>query len=186
MEPGNKKIEKRIKTLKNRLGIFELTSQYKAIPASEAISKEEIAALLAVKFKDFLEEPTSKPPIIIDISTSWASKYILKTTTLGILDVYSNHTFQPKKVVTRAEMAEILWRLINYLKGKGYKFIRQIPLEKIKISDVSPQNVYYSPILQIISYDIMSLSSEKTFNPDLPLSGQEAERLLNIILTLIK
>jgi len=186
MEPGNKKIEKRIKTLKNRLGIFELPSQYKAIPASEAISKEEIAALLAVKLKDFLGEPTSKPPIIIDISTSWASKYILKTTTLGILDVYSNHTFQPKKIVTRAEMAEILWRLINYLKGKGYKFIRQIPLEKIKISDVSPQNVYYLPIVQIISYDIMTLSSEKTFNPDLPLSGHEAERLLNIILTLIK
>lgn len=186
IEPGNKKIQNRIKTLKNRLGIFELPNQYKEIPISEAISKEEVAALLAVKFKDFLEEPASKPPIIIDISTSWASKYILKITSLGILDVYSNHTFQPKKIVTRAEMAEILLRLINYLKRKGYKFIRQIPLEKIKISDVSPQNFYYSPILQIISYDIMNLSSDKTFNPDLPLSGQEAERLLNIILTLIK
>jgi len=186
IEPRNKKIKNRIKILKNRLGIFELPSQYKAIASSEAVSKEEVAALLVVKFKDFLDEPSSKPPIIIDISTSWASKYILKTTSLGILDVYSNHTFQPKKIVTRAEMAEILWRLINYLERKGFKLIRQIPLEKIKISDVSPQNFYYSPILQIISYDIMTLSSDKTFNPDLPLSGQEVERLLNIILTLIK
>lgn len=185
-EPENKKIKSRIETIKNRLGIFELPSQYDAILTSEAISKEEIAALLAVKLKDFLEQPSAQPPIIIDIGTSWASKYILKTASLGILDVYSNHTFQPKKIVTRAEMAGILLRLIDCLKRKGSKFIRQLPLDKIQISDVSPQNYYYQPIIQIVSYDIMTLSSDRVFNPDLPLSGQESIRLLDIILTLIK
>lgn len=185
-EPKNKKIKNQIQTIKNRLGIFELPSQYNSIPASEAISREEIAALLAVKFKDFLEETAVKPPIIIDIATSWASKYILKTTSLAILDVYPNHTFQPKKIVTRAEMAEILFRLINCLKREGFKFIKQIPPEKIRISDVSPQNYYYLPILQIVSYDIMGLSANRAFDPDLPISGQESIKLLNIILTLIK
>lgn len=186
LEPENKEIKSRIETLKNRLGIFELPSQYDAIPASEAISKEEIAAFLAVKFKDFLEQPSAQPPIIIDIGTSWASKYILKTASLGILDVYSNHTFKPKKIVTRAEMAEILVRLIDYLKRKGFRFIQQLPIDKIQILDVSPQNYYYQPILQIVSYDIMALSADKAFHPDLPLSGQESIRLLNIILTLIR
>lgn len=185
-EPKNKKIKNQIQTIKNRLGIFELPSQYNSIPASEAISREEIAALLAVKFKDFLEETAVKPPIIIDIATSWASKYILKTTSLAILDVYPNHTFQPKKIVTRAEIAEILFRLINCLKREGFKFIKQIPPEKIRISDVSPQNYYYLPILQIVSYDIMGLSANRAFDPDLPISGQESIKLLNIILTLIK
>jgi len=185
-EPENKKIKSRIETLKNRLGIFELPSQYNAILTSEVISKEEIAAILAVKFTDFLELPSAQPPIIIDIGTSWALKYILKTASLGILDVYSNHTFQPKKIVTRAEMAGILLRLIDCLKRKGSKFIRQLPLDKIQISDVSPQNYYYQPIIQIVSYDIMTLSSDRVFNPDLPLSGQESIRLLDIILTLIK
>ena len=186
LEPKNKGVKNRIETLKNRLGIFELPSQYDAIPSSEAISKEGTAALIAIKFKDFLEQPPVQPPIIIDIGTSWASKYILKTASLGILDVYSNHTFQPKKIVTRAEMAEILLRLMDYLKRKGFKFIRQLPPDKIQISDVSPQNYYYQPILQMISYDIMALSADRTFNPDLPLSGQESIKLLDIILTLIK
>lgn len=186
LEPEDKKIRTRLETIKNRLGIFELPSQYDAIPSSEAISKEEIAALLGVKFKDVLEDPSTKPPILIDISTSWASKYILKTTSLGLLDVYSNHTFQPKKVVTRGEMAEILFRLINHLKRKGVNFIRQIPPDKIQISDVSPQHIYYQPILQIVSYDIMNLSADRAFNPDLPISGQETIRLLDIILTLIE
>jgi len=184
--PGDNEIKAQVDRLKNRLGIFELPSQYQAIPAAEAISKEEIAALLAIKFKDIIEEPRTKPPIIIDIATSWASKYILKITSLGILDVYSNHTFQPKKIITRAEMADILYRFINYLKGKNFAFIVQIPPEKIQISDVSPDNYYYQPILRIISYDIMDLSADRSFNPDLPISGQETIRLLNIILALIK
>ncbi len=186
LEPDNKETMNRVEAIRNRLGIFELPSQYDAIPVSEAISKEEAAALLGIKFKDFLEDSSIQPPIIIDISTSWASKYILKTASLGLLDVYSNHTFQPKKIVTRAEMAEILFRLINHLKRRGIRFIQQIPPDKIQISDVSPQHMYYQPILQIVSYDLMGLSADRAFNPDLPISGQESIRLLDIILTLIR
>ncbi len=186
LEPENNEIKARVERLKNRLGIFELPSQYDVIPASEAISKEEVAALLAVKFKDTIGDPKTKPPIIIDIATSWAAKYIMKITSFGLLDVYSNHTFQPKKIVTRAEMAEILSRLINHLKTKNFTFISQIPPKKIQISDVSPDNYYYQPILRIVSYDIMDLSADRTFNPDLPISGRETIRLLDIVLALIK
>ena len=186
LEPQSEEIKEKIETLKNRLGIFELPSQYNSIVSREAVSREETAALLSVKFKEILGEPSSKPPIIIDIATSWASKFILHITSLEIMEVYPNHTFLPKKIVTRAEMAKIFVQLINYLKEKGYRFIQQIPPEKIQISDVSPDNYYYRPIIQMISYDIMGLSPERSFNPDLPASGMESTKLLNIILTLIK
>ncbi len=185
-EPENQDYRQRLEILKNRLGIFELPSQYNAIIASEAVSKEEMAALLAVTFKDILDESSKKPDIIIDIATSWALDYILKTTSLGLLDIYPNHTFRPKKIITRAEMAEILLRLIEYLREKGYRFIQQIPPDKIQISDVLPDNYYYQPIIEIVSYDIMSLSLDQTFKPDVPVSGQESIKLLDIILNLIR
>jgi len=184
--PGDQEIRDRLETIKNRLGIFELPSQYNAIPASESVTKEDVAALLSIKLKDILDEPSGKPPIIIDISTSWASRFILHTASLGILDVYPNHTFQPKKIITRAEMAETLFRLIEHLRRKGYNFIQQIPPNKIQISDVSPSNYYYRPILLMVSYDIMTLSQERAFNPDEAVSGREAIRLLDLILALIQ
>jgi Tfp pilus assembly protein PilF len=184
-EPENQEYKQRIEILKNRLGIFELPSQYNAIIASEAISKEQMTALLAVKFKDFLEEPSRRPDIIIDIATSWASDSILQMTSLGLLDIYPNHTFRPKKIITRAEMAEILLRLVEYLKEKGFRFIQHIPPERIQISDVLPDNYYYQPIIEIVSYDIMGLSMEQTFKPDVPVSGQEAIKFLDIILSLV-
>ena len=185
-KPKNQEYQQRIEILKNRLGIFELPSQYNTIVTSEAISKEDVAALLVVKFKDILEKTTKEPPIIIDIATSWADGYILQMTSLGLLDIYPNHTFRPKKIITRAEMAEILLRLINHLMDRGYRFLQQIPSESIQISDVSPDNYYYQPIIQIISYDIMSLSLDKTFKPDLPVSGQDSIKLLDIIMGQIR
>lgn len=186
LEPQNEEIKGKIETLKNRLGIFELPSQYNSIISREAVSREEIAALLSVKFKEILGEPSSQPPIIIDIATSWASKFILLITSFEIMEVYPNHTFLPKKIVKRAETAKILLQLINYLKEKGYRFIQQIPPEKIQLSDVSQDNFYYRSIIQMVSYDIMDLSPERSFKPDLPVSGMESTKLLNIILTLIK
>jgi tetratricopeptide (TPR) repeat protein len=186
IEPGNRDLQERLQTIKNRLGIYELPSQYEAIPLSEAASKEELASLLAVKFKNIIDDPPPSPPIIIDISTSWATKYIIQITSLGLMDVNPNHTFQPLRVVTRAEMAEILYRLTEGLKEKGINFIQQIPTSQIEITDVSRDNFYYQPILTMISYDIMTLASDKTFNPDIPVTGQEAIKFLNIILALIK
>ena len=185
-EPDNLQIKDRLEIIKNRLGIFELPSQYDNISNREAVTREDIAAVIGVKFKDILQDPTQQPPIIVDIATSWAAKFILKVTTLGLIDVYPNHEFQPTKSLNRAELAEILVRLIMYLNEHGHKFIQQIPLDRIQIVDVTPSNFYYQPILTIISYDIMSLFSDKTFKPDTPITGRETIHLLDIILALIE
>ncbi len=186
LTPDDEQAQQRIEILKNRLGIFELPSQYNIIPAAETVTKEQLAALLGVKFKNILDTPQTKPPIIIDISTSWASRYILDASSLGLLDVYPNHTFQPQKIITRAEMAEVLHRLIRQLERQGYRFIQQIPPERIQITDVSPDNFYYRPIVLMISYDLMSLAAGRNFNPDQIVSGAEAGQYLDLILALIQ
>ncbi|MFW6161003.1 MAG: S-layer homology domain-containing protein, partial [Acidobacteriota bacterium] len=100
--------------------------------------------------------------------------------------VYPNHTFQPKKIVTRAEMAEILYRLIKRLESQGYNFVRLIPLERIQVSDITSDNYYYRSILSVISYNIMSLRPDRIFNPDQPITGQKAINLFDIVLNLIQ
>jgi len=58
--------------------------------------------------------------------------------------------------------------------------------EKVRISDVPPENYYYAPITQIVAYQIMDLTPQRTFQPDAMVQGQEAVRILDIILALIK
>ncbi len=185
LRPEDTQIQERIEQLKNRLGIFELPSQYETIPALDAVSKEDVAALIGVRFDPYLKETGDHPPIIIDISTSWATEFILKTTGLGLMDIYPNHTFQPGKIVTRAQMAEILFRLVRYLREQGYNFVQQISPQNIEITDVSSNNFYYHPIVMMVSYDFMNLAGGRRFHPDRPVSGNEAMQLMDIILSQI-
>jgi Tfp pilus assembly protein PilF len=186
LDPQDKDARGRVEDLKNRLGVYELPSLYNDIPKSEAVTREDLAALIAVKFKEVLNDPDAKPPILVDISTSWAARPILKVTALNILESYENHTFLPRKTVNRAELAETLVRLINILKNRGFKFSPQMAAEMVRISDVPPENYYYAPITQIVAYQIMDLTPKRTFQPDAVVRGEEAVRILDIILALIK
>jgi len=186
LDRSNRNVQQRIESLKNRLGIYEIPSRYTEIPLTDAVTREEVAALVAVKFKDVLAEPAPQPPIIIDISTSWASRFILKVTALGLLDVYANHSFQPRKRVTRAEMADLIYRIMRSLEERGFRFHRQIPMEKIQVQDVTPDHLGYLSILQVLSYQIMDLYPDRSFRPDQPLSGQEAIRILDVLLALVR
>lgn len=186
LDSGNQEARRQVDVLKNKLGIVELPSRYKEIPLSAAVTREDIAALLAIKLKDLLEESAAQPPIMIDISASWASKFILKVTSLGLLEVHSNHAFQPKRTMTRAELAETLIRVIQYLEGKGHRFIRQIPPGRIQVQDVTPDHFYYQPISQILSYQVMELYPDKAFRPDQPVPGPEAVKTIDILLALAR
>ena len=103
-----------------------------------------------MKFRNVLDGGETTPPILIDIATSWASRFILKVTALGVMESYENHTFLPKKIINRAELAETLVRLVNFLKNKGYRFTPQMAPDRIQISDVPPDNYFHAPIVQII------------------------------------
>ena len=54
-------------------------------------------------------------------------------------------------------------RLVNHLKNAGARFTRQMQPEKIQIADVPPDNYYYAPITQIVAYQIMDLSPQRSF-----------------------
>ncbi|HYA49021.1 MAG TPA: tetratricopeptide repeat protein, partial [Burkholderiales bacterium] len=85
LDPEDKDAAGRVEELKTKLGVFELPSQYGLIPSEESITREDLAALIAVKFKDFLNVPERPTEILVDISTSWAQKFIIKVASLGIM-----------------------------------------------------------------------------------------------------
>ncbi len=185
LSPGDKQVQEKIEYLKNSLGIIELPSMYNDIAGSQAITRQDLAAILAVKFNQFLPQ-TLSAPIIVDISTSWASRFIIRVVAAKLMDKYDNHTFEPTRQITRAELADALSRLISYLKGKGKKLVPIVPPEKVQINDLPADNYYYQPAVNMIAYQLMELGAQKRFNPDLPVSGIEALRIADILLNLVK
>lgn len=186
LDPQNKSVKDRVDQIKNRLGVADLPDQFGSIADAENVTKEDVAALIGVRFREALADVNPKPPIIVDITTSWAQRYIHKVAALGILEVFSNHTFQPKKTMNRGELAEAIVRLIEVLKKNGFPLVPQIPIERVRISDVPEEHFYFVSIAQAVAYRVMDLAPDRTFKPDLPVSGREAVKIFDFLAGLIK
>lgn len=185
LDPGDKTSKDRIEQIKNRLGFIELPSQYDAIASAEIVTKEDVAAIIGIRLREALAELNPRPPVIIDITTSWAQRYIVKAASLEVMEVFANHTFQPKKTVNRAEMADILSRLVKVLKDAGHKIYAQIPVSRVLVADVPQEHYYFLPIATAVAYRLMDLAPDRTFNPDRPVTGREALKIFELLADLV-
>ncbi len=186
LEPQDAAIGKRIEELKGTLGVFELPSQYAGIPATETVTREDLAALIGIKFGDLLGAPGRRTEILIDISISWAQRYIVKVASLEIMSVFDNHTFQPRRIINRAELADTAVRLIGVLQSRGAKFVPLVDTRRIQVADLSADNYYYQAITRALALQVMTLTPERMFEPDRTVSGREAIRVMDLILGLAK
>lgn len=185
-EPRDAALVKRIEELKSKLGVYELPSEYGEIPALDAIAREDLAALIGIKFADFLDAPARRTEILVDITLSWAQRFIVKVASLDIMGVFENHTFQPRRLINRAELADAAVRLIGVLQSRGARFVPIVETRRIQITDVSPDNLYYASINRALAYQIMTLTPDRAFEPERTVSGAEAVRVLDIVLGLAR
>ncbi len=103
-------IARRAAALRHRVERAMLPDAYRRIRESERISREELAALLVGELGAG-SEPA--PVIAIDIERSWAAGLIREAVAAGYLDLFPDHTFQPKGLVNRAMLAESLARALR-------------------------------------------------------------------------
>lgn len=186
LEPSDERTLQRIEGLKSSLGIYELPSQYASIPGLGALTREDLAALIGVRFRDHLDVPARRTRIVVDIATSWAQKYIVDVASVDVMNVFDNHTFQPRRIINRAELAETAVRLIRFLQARGHPFVPLVEARRIQIADVTPENYYYPAIIEALSYQVMTLTPQRMFEPERTVSGHEAARVLDIILGLAR
>ena len=185
-QPKDTATAKRVEELRSKLGVYEIPSQYDAIPALDIMTREDLAALIGVKFESYLDAPPTRTEILVDISLSWAQRFIVKVASLEIMSAYDNHTFQPRRIINRAELAEAAVRLMGVLQKRGARFVPLVETRRIVIADVSPDNLYYDAVTKALGYQIMTLTPERRFEPDRTVSGEEAIRVMDLILGLAK
>jgi Tfp pilus assembly protein PilF len=179
--PKDPTVGKRVEELRSKLGVYEIPSQYDAIPSLESLTREDLAALIGVKFEKDLQASPARTEILVDIATSWAQRYIVQVASLEIIRASVNHTFQPRRIINRADLADAAIRLIGILQEGGAKFVPLVESRRIQIADVTPDNPYYASITKALGFEIMTLTPDRNFEPERTVSGEEAIRTLDLI-----
>jgi tetratricopeptide (TPR) repeat protein len=172
LEPSDR-IRNRRDALSARIDFSRLPEEYRTIQNAPQITRAQLAALIGIRLAPQVQAlPQTEPGVITDVRGSWAERWIMEVARAGVMEPFANHTFQPRAIVRRVDLAPIAGRLILRLsppqQAKGWQ-TTQTPF-----TDLFPGHLAYAAASAAVASGVMSRTAEGAFRPSQPVSGAEA------------
>ena len=166
-------VAEKIDSLRARVAFEAMPAEYRAIEGSPAITRGELAALLAVRLDSFMQ-PLRPAVVVTDTRSHWASGHILTVTRAGVIDPYPNHTFQPNAVVRRADLAEAVSRVLQAIASRDQQLWNRWRTPGRTFLDVGPRHQYYPAASLAVEAGVMETTPDGSFQVTRPVTGAEA------------
>lgn len=112
-------------------------------------------------------------PVFSDISGHWAEEAVTEMYTYGIVKGYEDGTYGPQRVLTRAEFAVMLDRVLTTPITLSEADEKSLPF-----TDVPSDHWAYSAVLNLYTQGIINGVSETEFAPDAPIYRQDMAKLI--------
>jgi len=162
-------------TMRENAAFDAMPEEYRHIDQSPAITRAQLAALLAVRLKPILRPARgSGGTVVVDTRGNWAAQWILEVVRAGVMDTFLNHTFQPSLTVKRGDLAQAMSRSLEIIGEQKPKLLAQWREAHPAIPDVSPSNLTYRAVAMAVSSGVMATVDNGTFQLTRPVSGSEA------------
>ncbi len=165
-----------IASVRLRLRDAALPAQYHAIPASPAATRGDLAALLGVRLADLLAAAPQRPLVVTDVRGHWARPWIEATARAGAMEVFSNYTFQPGTPLRRADVADVVSRVLA-LRPRAADVARW-DRTPVAIADVPPGHLAYPAVRRAVAAGVMSLD-DGTFRLLQPMTGADVAAVVS-------
>ena len=172
--------------LERRLEVARLSERYARIREAERVTREQLAALLAAEIgePEGDDSRSTDPVIAIDLERSWATSLIQTAVGAGYLRLYPDHTFKPRGLVTRAELAESLAAAF----GRFDPEARRRALDdssRLELSDMPAGHRYREAATIAAKLGLLRVSDEGMFRPRAFATGAEAVRAVHTLRDLL-
>ena len=170
IEP-NADLTRRRDALRERIELAALPDEYQAIPNAPQITRGDLAALIGVRLGPALAQ-SREGVVVTDLRSHWAGTWIMAVVRAGAMEVFDNHTFQPREVVERAQLAETVARLLADLAPQ--ERIRQWRAAAVRFSDVPNGHLAYEAASVAVASGVLDRSADESFQPSRRVTGAEA------------
>src|SRR5439155_16218530 len=115
IEPSDA-LEARIDAVRARAELARMPEEYRAIPQAAQITRADLAALIGVRLAPLVQaiaERRHDDVLITDVRNNWAYAWIMAVSRAGVMEALPNHTFQPRTIVYRVDLAQAASRLLE-------------------------------------------------------------------------
>ena len=175
LQPGEV-LPERIAALRSRVAFEAMPPEYRSIESSPAVTRAQLAALLAVRLDDLLVKARRVSAVVItDTRGSWAASHILSVARSGVMEVYPNHTFQPEQIVRRADLADAAGRVLEIIAARSPQLAASWRNSgQRKFADVGPRHLSYAAVSLVVEAGVMTTRENGAFDLTPPVTGAEA------------
>ena len=173
LEP-NAEVEKRRDVVRERLAEAKLPAEYRALDQAPQVTRGDLAALIGIKLGPLLTNTRRDGVLITDTRNHWAALWILAVARAGVMEPYANHAFQPRTVVRRTDLAQVVARLLTKIGALHPNQAKTWTAARLKFSDLPASHLAYVPASAAVAAGVLTLAPESAFQPSRPVSGAEA------------
>jgi tetratricopeptide (TPR) repeat protein len=174
LEP-NDAVDAKLDGVRARIELARLPAEYHAIDTAAQITRGDLAALIGVRLAPLVQAARRGDAVVVtDVRNHWANSWIMGVARAGIMDAYDNHTFQPRALVRRADLALAMSRLLQRVAAASPDQGRSWESARLKFSDLSAGHLAYPAASMAVAAGVMRTGPEDAFQPSQVVNGAEA------------
>ena len=172
---ANASLEKKLEDVRDRIALALLPAEYRAIDEAPQITRGDLAALIGIRLAPLLQTGRAREAVLVtDARSHWAATWIMIVARAGIMEPFANHTFQPRSLVRRTDLAQAMARLLSRVAAQHAAQVRGWESARLKFSDLSTGHLAYPAASIAVAAGVMKTASENSFQPARPVTGAEA------------
>lgn len=159
--------------LRARLDREALPEQYRAIDDAKQVTRADLAALIGVRLSSLvLAAPVTDIGVLTDVRGQWAERWIAPVARAGIIEALPNHTFQPRGIVRRVDLAQAVARLLNLLARAEPGRARAWAESRGRFTDLTASHLAYPAVSMAVASGVLETESG-VFQPTRVVTGSE-------------
>ena len=174
LEPSDA-VESKIDAVRARAELARMPEEYRAIEQAAQITRADLAALIGVRLAPLVQSIGRHEDVVItDVRDQWASPWIMAVTRAGVMELLPNHTFQPRAIVRRVDLAQAASRLLARIAAVDPSRAKGWDAAHAKFTDLAPGHLAYSAASMTVAAGVIKIGGDNSFEPSRPVSGEEA------------
>lgn len=171
VSPDDPEASEALRTLDSERERLTMPEALRDLASATRVTRAELVALIIVKVPALRNLKGNTPEVASDLGRTWAKDYVIRGISLGVMDVFPNHTFQPAGIIRRGELARAAARVLDLMQWpRG---------ESPGPTDMSPSHLQYASVVRVMEAGLMDRTATGAFEPWRIVTGADVVTVVN-------